>query len=59
MDLKFKVGDKVYDEKYGFGVVCQVDPGNKAYPYFVKYNDGTHIWYQGKNMKPAFEAKKQ
>ncbi len=59
MDLKFKVGDKVYDEKYGFGVVRQTDPGNKAYPYYVEYKDGTHIWYQGKDMKPASEAKKR
>ena len=56
-ELKFKVGDKVYDEKYGFGVVCQVDPQNKAYPYYVKYKDGTRIWYDGKNMKPAAEGK--
>lgn len=46
MELKFKVGDKVHDEKYGFGVVCKVDPGNKAYPYYVEYKDGTHIWYR-------------
>lgn len=58
MDLKFKVGDKVYDEKYGFGVVRQADPCNKAYPYYVEYKDGTHIWYQGKDMKHASEAKK-
>ncbi len=44
MDLKFRVGDKVYDKKYGFGVVRQTDPGNKAYPYYVEYKDGTHIW---------------
>ena len=58
-ELKFKVGDKVHDEKYGFGVVCQVDPHNKAYPYYVKYKDGTRIWYDGKNMKPAAEGKER
>lgn len=59
MELKFKVGDKVHDKKYGFGTVCKVDPSNKAYPYYVEYQDGTHIWYRGENMKPASEAKKQ
>lgn len=53
IELKFNVGDKVYDEKYGFGVVCQVDPHNKGYPYYVKYKDGTHIWYGGKDMRPV------
>ncbi len=59
MDLKFKVGDKVYDKKYGFGVVRQVDSSNETYPYYVEYKDGTRIWYKGKDMIPASEAKKQ
>jgi len=59
MDMKFKVGDSVYDKKYGFGIVYQVDPGSKDYPYYVEYKDGTHIWYRGKDMKPASEQKEK
>lgn len=59
MELKFKLGDKVHDERYGFGVVRRIDPSNETYPYYVEYEDGTHIWYQGKNMKPASDVKKQ
>lgn len=58
-ELKFKVGDKVYDKKYGFGVIGQIDPHNKTYPYDVKYEDGTCIWYDGKDMKSAADVEKQ
>lgn len=33
MKLKFNVGDRVFDKKYGHGVVQRVDAGNSEFPY--------------------------
>lgn len=54
---KFKVGDRVYDKKYGFGTVKQVNPTDRDYPYDIHYEDGTMIWYKAKGVVPASEAK--
>ncbi len=56
-NLKFNVGDHVYDKKYGFGVVHKVDPNDKEFPYNIHYEDGTTIWYKAKGVIPAVEAK--
>ena len=45
MKLKFNVGDRVFDKKYGHGVVQRVDAGNSEFPYLIFYEDGTKIWY--------------
>lgn len=54
---RFQVGDKVFDRRYGFGVVKKVDPKDRYYPYYVEYNDGTHIWYRADHAVPASEAR--
>ena len=36
MKLKFNVGDRVFDKKYGHGVVQRVDAGNSEFPYLIK-----------------------
>lgn len=50
MKTKFKVGDRVYDKKYGYGVVHQVHPEDRDYPYDIHYEDGTKIWYKAKGV---------
>ena len=54
---KFKVGDRVYDKKYGFGTVNQVNPADRDYPYDIHYEDGTMIWYKARGVVPASKAK--
>lgn len=58
MKLKFNVGDRVFDKKYGFGYVHQVNPNDRDFPYDIHYEDGTKIWYKAKGVVPASEAKK-
>lgn len=58
MKLRFNVGDRVFDAKYGYGTVHQVDPDNRDYPYDIHYDDGTMIWHKAKGAVPASEAKK-
>ena len=57
MKLKFQVGDRVYDPKYGNGVVRQIDATNYEYPYFVHFREnGTKIWYKAKDAVLAPET---
>lgn len=53
MKLKFNVGDRVFDKKYGHGVVQRVDAGNSELPYLIFYEDGTKIWYKAKGVTLA------
>lgn len=53
MKLKFNVGDRVFDKKYGHGVVQRVDAGNSEFPYLIFYEDGTKIWYKAKGATLA------
>ena len=53
--MGFQVGDHIYDKAYGVGVVKKIDEGNKDFPYYVEFKDGTKIWYKAKEAVPASE----
>lgn len=43
MKLKFNVGDRVFDKKYGHGVVQRVDAGNSEFPYLNSNVKGIRV----------------
>ena len=53
---RFEVGDRVFDPKYGFGVVKKVHMEDRQFPYYVDYEDGTKIWYRADHAVPASEV---
>jgi hypothetical protein len=51
MKTVFKVGDKVYDARYGWGEVTDIT-NNKLYPIVVKYdNDNNTYTFDGRHTK--------
>lgn len=56
----FNVGDEVYDSKYGFGTIEQVDVDNADFPYYGVFHDKkngtTKAWWRADEAVPASEA---
>lgn len=53
---QFQVGDKIFDNRYGYGEVKKLDLENRGFPYYVEYEDGTKIWYRAGHVVLASEV---
>lgn len=48
---KFKTGDFVMDKENGLGRICQIDPNNHDFNYFVSFENKTKKWLSKYNAE--------
>jgi hypothetical protein len=57
METIFKLGDKVFDIGYGWGVVTKTEGISPKYPIYVKYDTGEVSYtFDGKELEVAYSS---
>ena len=51
IEIKFSIGDSIKSEKYGKGVIKNINPEDGMFTYFAYFEDGTRAWFNGKGVK--------
>lgn len=47
-DLHCSIGARVVSQKYGHGVVTDINLSDPEFRYNVSFDDGTKVWYDGR-----------
>ena len=46
--LNCGIGANVLSQRYGHGVVTDINPSDPEFRYNVSFDDGTKVWYDGR-----------
>lgn len=51
IEIKFSIGDSIKSEKYGKGIIKNINPEDGMFTYFAYFEDGTRAWFNGKGVE--------
>ena len=51
IEIKFSIGDSINSEKYGKGIIKNINPEDGMFTYFAYFEDGTRAWFNGKGVE--------
>lgn len=51
IEIKFSIGDSINSEKYGKGVIKNINPNDGMFTYLGHFEDGTHAWFNSKGVE--------
>lgn len=49
--IKFSIGDSINSEKYGKGIIKNINPEDGMFTYFAYFKDGTRAWFNGNGVE--------
>ena len=51
IEIKFSIGDSINSEKYGKGVIKNINPEDIMFNYFAYFEDRTRAWFNCKGVE--------
>ena len=51
IEIKFSIGDSINSEKYGKGIIKNINPEDGMFTYLAHFEDGTRAWFNGKGVE--------